>query len=84
MSNLDSYVYKERLKWRSRRSMLELDLYFERFIASGLFDVLSLDELKHYEEMLALDDGDLLLLVQAKHEHSDTNIQTIVNKLIAA
>ena len=29
------YVSIEKLKWRSRRSMLELDLYFERFINTG-------------------------------------------------
>lgn len=78
------YVSVEKLKWRSRRSMLELDLYFERFIQCGDFSRLNDDELNLYQMLLELDDGDLLLLFQGKQRLVDENAQKLVDKIISS
>lgn len=78
------YVAVEKLKWRSRRSMLELDLYFDRFIQCGDFGRLSESELLQYEYLLTLDDGDLLQLFQGKEVLADGQLQRLVIKIINA
>jgi succinate dehydrogenase flavin-adding protein (antitoxin of CptAB toxin-antitoxin module) len=75
------YVAVEKLKWRSRRSMLELDLYFERFIGGGGFAKLGEAELLAYQHLITLDDADLLLLFQGKEELADPQLQDLVNKI---
>ena len=75
------YVSIEKLKWRSRRSMLELDLYFERFINTGELAKLNEAELLAYQYLLTLEDGDLLTLFQWKKELADPVLQEIVNKI---
>ncbi len=75
------YVAVEKLKWRSRRSMLELDLYFERFINDGNFAKLNEMELLAYQHLITLDDADLLLLFQGKEELADPELQNLVNKI---
>ncbi|MEN9946886.1 MAG: citrate (Si)-synthase [Pseudomonadota bacterium] len=76
-----NYVEIEKMKWRSRRSMLELDLYFERFIQNGEFAHLTEAELLTYQELLTLEDGDLLLLFQGKQQLTDLQLQNLVNKI---
>ena len=78
------YVEIEKLKWRSRRSMLELDLYFERFILGGVFSKLTEQELVDYQYLLTLDDGDLLLLFQGKEVLADAQMQMLVTKIVNA
>lgn len=75
------YVKKQKMRWRSRRSMLELDLYFERFIESGKFDELSDKELTYYNELLEMEDNDMLLLFQGKVRLSDEGIQALINQI---
>lgn len=61
--------------------MLELDLYFERFIQGGKFDELSDKELTDYNELLEMEDGDILLLFQGKVILSDEGIQALINQI---
>jgi antitoxin CptB len=75
------YIVQERLKWRSRRSLLELDLFFERFIQSGEFAQLSSQELLNYQYILTLEDGDLLLLLQGKQICAIAAAQNLINKI---
>jgi succinate dehydrogenase flavin-adding protein (antitoxin of CptAB toxin-antitoxin module) len=75
------YVSKEKLKWRSRRSMLELDLFFDRFILTGKFEQLSEKEFVAYQQLLELDDGDLLALFQGKDKLEDNDMQSLVCKI---
>ncbi|RTK94843.1 MAG: hypothetical protein EKK64_07810 [Neisseriaceae bacterium] len=77
-----NYVELEKLKWRSRRSMLELDLYFSRFINDGYFAKLTHEELESYQYLLTLDDGDLLLLFQGKEVLADSKLQKLVDAII--
>ncbi len=73
----------ERLKWRSRRGLLELDLVFERFWVgegAGLTD----SEAAVLERLLVLPDNDLLDLVMGKSETPDAALGELVQKLKAA
>jgi succinate dehydrogenase flavin-adding protein (antitoxin of CptAB toxin-antitoxin module) len=73
----------ERMKWRSRRGLLELDLVFERFWAA---DGAKLDEKQAaaLEKLLALPDNDLLDLVMGKAIAPAGDLGDLVEKLRAA
>ena len=73
----------ERLKWRSRRGLLELDLVFERFWR-GAGARLTVDEAKVLERLLALPDNELLDLVMGRTETPDSEFRDLVRKLRAA
>jgi succinate dehydrogenase flavin-adding protein (antitoxin of CptAB toxin-antitoxin module) len=70
----------ERLKWKSRRGLLELDIVLERFwrgagAAMGEGDARALDKL------LTLPDNDLLDLVMGRAEAPDEQLRGVVHKL---
>jgi succinate dehydrogenase flavin-adding protein (antitoxin of CptAB toxin-antitoxin module) len=70
----------ERLKWRSRRGLLELDLVFERFW-SGAGSEMSQAEAAALERLLALPDNDLLDLVMGRAEAPDADLRAVLVKL---
>ena len=73
---------KNKLKWRSiRRSMLEVDLCFERFVENGGFDQLVEDDLANYVNLLEMDDSQLLLLFQGKERLTDDGLQALVDQI---
>ena len=72
----------ERLKWRSRRGLLELDLVFEKFWARG--PELQAGELEALERLLAMPDNDLLDLVMGRAQTGDPGVRAVVEKLRAA
>lgn len=74
-------IKKQKMRWRSKRSLLELDLLFERFIVSGKFDKLSDQELNNYDELLEMEDSDILLLLQGSATLPDTKIQNLVDQI---
>lgn len=55
----------ERLRWRSRRGLLEMDLLLQRFLERHLA-TLTAGELVRYGEVLQLDDNGLLDRVLGK------------------
>lgn len=69
-----------RLRWRSRRGLLELDLVLEKFLATGL-QQLSPAEVEAYKDLLLLPDNDLLDLVNGKTELDQERLQHIVRLL---
>jgi antitoxin CptB len=73
----------ERLKWRSRRGLLELDLVFERFWA-GEGSRLTEGDTAALERLLALPDNDLLDLVMGRTESPESELRDMVKKLRAA
>jgi len=73
----------ERLKWRSRRGLLELDLVFERFWA-GAGSRLGEADAQALERLLALPDNDLLDLVMGRTESPESELRDMVTKLRAA
>ena len=70
----------ERLKWRSRRGLLELDIVFERFWKRAGME---LDEVEAaaLERLLLLPDNDLLDLVMSRAEIPDAHLRAMVEKL---
>ena len=72
----------QKLLWRSKRSMLELDLYLNRFIEYGLFNKLTDNELILYNEILSYDDQYLLLLFSENVKSENSDIQLLINKII--
>ena len=70
----------ERLKWRSRRGLLELDLVFERFW-SGAGSAMTQSQAAALERLLALPDNDLLDLVMGRAETPDAHLRAMVEIL---
>jgi succinate dehydrogenase flavin-adding protein (antitoxin of CptAB toxin-antitoxin module) len=77
------HVALERLKWRSRRGLLELDLVFERFWA-GPGASLTEAEAAALEGLLAMPDNDLLDLVMGRGAAPDADQSRLVEKLRTA
>ncbi|MGZ5032567.1 MAG: FAD assembly factor SdhE [Usitatibacter sp.] len=74
----------ERLKWRSRRGLLELDLVFERFWPR-VGDEMADTEAAALERLLAMPDNDLLDLVMGRTAlPEDSALRELVIKLQAA
>jgi succinate dehydrogenase flavin-adding protein (antitoxin of CptAB toxin-antitoxin module) len=73
----------ERLKWRSRRGLLELDLVFARFFAGeiGRLDEAGFGAL---DLLLKLPDNDLLDMVMGRKPCEDARLAPIVQMLRAA
>ena len=69
----------ERLKWRSRRGLLELDLVFDRFW-KRIGDKLDDAEAAALEKLLRLPDNDLLDLVMGRAQAPD-DLRDMVHKL---
>jgi len=70
----------ERLKWRSRRGLLELDLVLERFW-KRTGDRLEDAEAAALERLLQLPDNDLLDLVMGRAQAADEELRGMVHKL---
>jgi antitoxin CptB len=73
----------QRLRWRSRRGLLELDLVFDRFWA-GPGARMTKNEAAALEALLQLPDNDLLDLVMGRAEAPDAELRGVVDLLRAA
>ena len=73
----------ERLKWRSRRGLLELDLVFERFWKHAGARMTE-QEAAALERLLLLPDNDLLDLVMGKTNAREVELAAFIEKLRAA
>jgi antitoxin CptB len=73
----------ERLKWRSRRGLLELDIVLGRFWA-GCGEELDDSEAGCLARLLAMPDNDLLDLVMGRRECPDRALQPLLQRLKAA
>lgn len=71
MSELD------RIRWRSRRGLLELDLVLEKFLDKHL-QQLNEEQLDSYKDLLFLPDNDLLDFVDGRRDCPDANMQELV------
>jgi len=80
MQAIYSEADKNRLRWRSRRGLLELDLVFERFLEHD-FDQMSAADLDIYQDLLMLPDNDLLDLVDGKTDTDEPRFIPLVARL---
>ena len=71
---------RERLRWRCRRGMLELDLLFQRFIARE-FDRLSDRDIDVLNQVLELPDNDLLEYCYGRRVPDDPEVQDLVRRI---
>jgi succinate dehydrogenase flavin-adding protein (antitoxin of CptAB toxin-antitoxin module) len=73
----------ERLKWKSRRGLLELDIVFERYW-SGAGAAMNEGEARALARLLTLPDNDLLDLVMGRAEMPEAHLRDVLDKLRAA
>ena len=73
----------ERLKWRSRRGLLELDIVFARFW-SICGEELDERDVGPLSTLLAMADNDLLDLVMGRRTCPDPALQPLLQRLKAA
>jgi antitoxin CptB len=72
-------VSRNRLRWKCRRGLLELDLVFERFIP-GLRD----EDVQPLLALLDLPDNDLWDIIAGRSERYDRRYEETVARLRAA
>ena len=73
-------VYLERVRWRCRRGLLELDIVLGRFIEQ-CYPTLSEDQREVFDELLDLPDTELWDVICEKKEPEHTR-QRVVLELI--
>jgi antitoxin CptB len=73
----------ERLRWRSRRGLLELDIVLARYWAECGED-LEEAEARQLAELLAMPDPDLLDLVMGRRDCPDPALRPLLQRLQAA
>lgn len=71
MSELD------RIRWRSRRGLLELDLVLEKFLDRHL-EQLDQEQLDSYKDLLFLPDNDLLDFVDGRRDCPEPRMQQLI------
>jgi antitoxin CptB len=79
MASLDR-VELDRIRWRCRRGLLELDIVLGRFVDRHIRG-LSRDEVDAFKEVLAYTDNDLWDVISARGEAGDPRHARIVAML---
>lgn len=70
----------DRVRWRCRRGMLELDIVLQRFVDKHYMQ-LNEFELQQFEALLDLPDNDLWDMIAAKKEVNDIKLQPVLQLL---
>jgi len=73
----------DRLKWKCRRGLLELDLVLERFVDRNA-SALDEDELARLRELLELPDNDLWDIVSGRSDMYAARLGDVVARLRAS
>jgi succinate dehydrogenase flavin-adding protein (antitoxin of CptAB toxin-antitoxin module) len=73
-------VELNRLKWKCRRGLLELDLVLQKFLSSPVAE----KDVPPLNELLELPDNDLLDIVMGRSERYASHLSEIVARLRAA
>ena len=73
----------DKIRWRCRRGLLELDLILEKFNHQHLAG-LNGEQLERFKELLAFPDNDLLDLVMARAASPDQRYDHVLQLLRAA
>ena len=77
---MDDDRQTERLKWRSRRGLLELDLLFTRFWQQSA-SRLNETDMRALDRLLQLPDNDILDMVMARQACTDAQITPVIHCL---
>lgn len=70
----------DRVRWRCRRGMLELDIVLQRFVDKH-YTQLNETELQQFDTLLNLPDNDLWDMITAKKEVGDIKLQPMLQLL---
>jgi antitoxin CptB len=70
----------DRVRWRCRRGMLELDIVLQRFVDKH-YTQLNKIELQQFDTLLNLPDNDLWDMITAKKEMGDIKLQPMLRLL---
>ncbi|MFB3080186.1 MAG: succinate dehydrogenase assembly factor 2 [Nitrosomonadaceae bacterium] len=70
----------DRVRWRCRRGMLELDIVLQRFVDKH-YAQLNENELQQFDTLLNLPDNDLWDMITAKKEVGDVELQPMLQLL---
>jgi len=70
----------QRIRWRGRRGLLELDIVLTRFF-DGKLEHLSAVEIAQLEEVLQLPDNDFLDMVMGRAECRDPRISPMIEMI---
>jgi antitoxin CptB len=73
----------ERIRWRSRRGLLELDIVLARFIEKH-YEQLDLDGQRAFEELLDTPDNPLWDMISGRQEAMKENHQALLVMIRAA
>ncbi|SFM34533.1 FAD assembly factor SdhE [Nitrosomonas communis] len=71
---------RERLYWRCRRGLLELDIVLQRFLDKH-YAQLDETQLKTFETLLLLPDNDLWDIISSKKEAASENLKSLLKLL---
>lgn len=78
VKNIDRDV--ERLKWKSRRGLLELDLFFTNFWQQSALTLDKKDKAT-LSKLLDFSDNDILDLFMARKTSDDEDVQKLVDRV---
>ncbi|HMM55301.1 MAG TPA: succinate dehydrogenase assembly factor 2 [Candidatus Desulfobacillus sp.] len=69
-----------RLRWHSRRALLELDLVFQRYWQRA-GDAIEANDEAQLERLVAMEDHDLWDLLSGRRESGDAGVRALVERL---
>ena len=70
----------ERLAWRCRRGLLELDLWLGGFLDASRA-TLKLDERNAFERLLAMPDMQIMDMLQGVAQAEDADVQSLIQRI---
>lgn len=70
----------DRIRWRCRRGMLELDIVLQGFVEKHYMQ-LNKAELQHFDTLLNLPDNDLWDMITSKKKVEDIKLQPVLQLL---
>jgi len=73
----------ERVRWRTRRGLLELDIILERFVNST-YEMLDEREKQVFETLLDMPDNTLWDMIAGRQETEHGEMQVLLEKIRAA
>ena len=70
----------DRIRWRCRRGMLELDIVLQGFVDKHYMQLDEI-ELKYFDTLLSLPDNDLWDMITSKKKVEDIKLQPVLQLL---
>lgn len=83
LANQGIYMEHNRLRWASRRGMLELDLILQPFVEEDYLSLSSEDQ-RRLQQLLECEDQDLFTWFMRRGEPEDSEMKAIVKVILDA